>query len=226
MIKFNDVTKKYADGTIALHQVDVEIKPGEFVFVVGPSGAGKTTLIKLLIREELPTSGSIYFEEQEVNKIKPRDLPRLRRDIGVVFQDFKLLGSRTVLENVSLALEVFGKRAEEVKPVAEKVLEMVGLSQRLNAFPHQLSGGEKQRVSIARALVHNPKVLIADEPTAEVDPALTWGIIDILNKVNLAGTTVVVATHDPEIVNALKRRVVGLDAGRVVRDNHKGAYEY
>lgn len=226
MIKFSGVTKKYSDGTLALHLVDVEVEVGEFVFIVGPSGAGKTTLIKLLIREELPTSGSVFFEGREVNKMVPKDLPFLRREIGVVFQDFKLLGSRTVFENVSLALEVFGRRSEEIHPLVEKILEMVGLSKKLNSFPYQLSGGEKQRVSIARALVHNPKVLIADEPTAEVDPYLTWGIIDILNRINQAGTTVLVATHDPDIVNTLKRRVVALEAGRVVRDSHRGAYEY
>ena len=226
MIKFSDITKRYPDGTLALHQVDIEINPGEFVFIVGPSGAGKTTLIKLLIREELPTSGSVFFEQQEVNKLRAKELPFLRRQIGVVFQDFKLLAMRTVFENVSLALEIFGKRSEDVKEMVEKVIGMVGLSGKLNSFPYQLSGGEKQRVSIARALVHNPKVLIADEPTAEVDPGLTWSIIDILNKINLAGTTVIVATHDPDIVNTLKRRVIGLDTGRVVKDNREGSYEF
>ena len=226
MIKFSDITKRYPDGTLALHQVDIEINPGEFVFIVGPSGAGKTTLIKLLIREELPTSGSVFFEQQEVNKLRAKELPFLRRQIGVVFQDFKLLAMRTVFENVSLALEVFGKRSEDVKEMVEKVIGMVGLSQKIHSFPYQLSGGEKQRVSIARALVHNPKVLIADEPTAEVDPGLTWSIIDILNKINLAGTTVIVATHDPDIVNTLKRRVIGLDTGHVVKDNREGSYEF
>ncbi len=226
MIKFSEITKRYPDGTLALHQVDLEINPGEFVFVVGPSGAGKTTLIKLLIREEQPTSGSVFFYGQEVNKLRAKELPFLRRQIGVVFQDFKLLATRNVFENVSLALEIFGKRSEDVREVVEKVIGMVGLSQKMNSFPYQLSGGEKQRVSIARALVHNPKVLVADEPTAEVDPGLTWGIIDILNKINLAGTTVIVATHDPDIVNTLKRRVIGLDTGHVVKDDRGGSYEF
>lgn len=226
MIKFSEITKRYPDGTLALHQVDIEINPGEFVFVVGPSGAGKTTLIKLLIREELPTSGSVFFYDKVVNKLRAKELPFLRRQIGVVFQDFKLLATRNVFENVSLALEIFGKKSEEVRPLVEKVIGLVGLSGKLNSFPYQLSGGEKQRVSIARALVHNPKVIIADEPTAEVDPGLTWGIIDILNKINLAGTTVIVATHDPDIVNTLKRRVIGLDTGHVVKDDKEGSYEY
>lgn len=226
MIKFSEITKRYPDGTLALHQVDIEINPGEFVFVVGPSGAGKTTLIKLLIREELPTSGSVFFYDKVVNKLRAKELPFLRRQIGVVFQDFKLLATRNVFENVSLALEIFGKKSEEVRPLVEKVIGLVGLSGKLNSFPYQLSGGEKQRVSIARALVHNPKVIVADEPTAEVDPGLTWGIIDILNKINLAGTTVIVATHDPDIVNTLKRRVIGLDTGHVVKDDREGSYEY
>lgn len=225
MIVFKGVSKKYPDGTLALSQVDIEIRPSEFVFVVGPSGAGKTTLVKLLIREELPTSGSIFFDGYEVNKVNSRQLPLLRRSIGVVFQDFRLLSSRTVFENVALALEVSGKRRSEVKPLVEKVLDLVGLPHKSSAFTYQLSGGEKQRTSIARALIHNPKVLVADEPTAEVDPSLTWEIIDILNKINLAGTTVVVATHDPDIVNSLKKRVIALDCGRVVRDRREGSYE-
>lgn len=226
MIEFKGVTKEYPDGTLAVAEIDLAIKAGEFIFVVGPSGAGKTTLVKLLIREELPTLGEIYFEEKEITSLPQRLLPLLRREIGVVFQDYKLLPQKTVFENVALALEVLGKSSAEVDKLVPKVLRLVSLEGRAAHFPAQLSGGERQRVAIARAIVHEPKVLVADEPTGDIDPAMSWSITRLLGRINEWGTTVIIATHDADIVNSLRRRVVALDRGRVVRDEKSGRYEY
>jgi len=223
MIRFDSVTKEYSDGTRALDKVTFSVSEGEFVFVVGPSGAGKTTLIKLLLREELPTEGTIFFEDLEIPTLKNSILSELRCQIGVVFQEFKLIPSRTVLENVTLPLEIMGGSSPAEQ--ALEVLELLGLSDRANLFPKNLSGGEKQRVSFARALIHKPRLLLADEPTGNIDPETSEKICEVLKKVNKAGTTVLVATHDPEMVNRLKQRVVRLEKGVVVGDEREGKYQ-
>lgn len=227
MIIFKDVTKEYKNHHIhrALDNVSFEIKDGEFVFIVGPSGSGKSTVVKMIVREDKPTSGEIFFNDVEITKLKQRGLPILRREIGVVFQDYKLLLNKNVFENVAFILEVSGKPAEEVKKTTEYILEMVGLQDKIQNFPHQLSGGEMQRVAIARALVNDPQVLIADEPTGNLDPENAWDVIQILNKVNNWGTSVIMATHDKEVVNALSKRVIELDKGKVIRDEGSGKYE-
>lgn len=224
MIDFNEITKEYDNGTVALFDVSFSVQSGEFVFIVGPSGAGKSTLIKLLIREQLPTAGDIIFEGVSVPALPRKHLPILRREIGVVFQDFKLLPQRTVFENVALSLEVIGKTSQEIYEIVPPILDLVGLESRTNQFPNQLSGGECQRLAIARALAHGPKVFVADEPTGMNDPATSWEIIDLLNAINKLGTTVIVATHDASIVDDLKKRVVAIENGQVVRDEEKGLY--
>ncbi|MBU1104572.1 cell division ATP-binding protein FtsE [Candidatus Parcubacteria bacterium] len=224
MIIFEDVTKKYKDGTLALDDISLSVAPKEFVFLVGTSGAGKTTMLRLIVKEELPTSGKIMVDGQDLASLKNSDIPPLRRKIGYIFQDYRLLYSRTVFQNVSLSLEVVGKTDEEIATIVPKYLELVGLSSKMQNFPYQLSGGEKQRLAIARALVHEPKIILADEPTGMVDPSSTWEIVKLLEKVNSWGTTVIMATHDFNIVNLLKKRVVELDQGRIVRDQSKGSY--
>ncbi len=223
MIKFQDIAKEYND-LMVLSNINLEIKEGEFLFLVGPSGAGKTTLIKLLIREELPTAGEIYYDSWEVSKLPHQQLPQLRREIGVVFQDFKLLPQKTALENVRFVLDVIGKNPEEQEELAPEILKLVNLERQKDHFPHQLSGGEKQRLAIARALAAEPKVLIADEPTGMIDPASAWNLINLLNKINELGATVIMATHNAAIVDTLKRRVVELNEGRIVRDQKEGGY--
>jgi len=222
MLRFDSVTKEYPDGTLALDEVTFSVSKGEFVFIVGPSGAGKTTLFKLLLREELPTGGTLFFEDLEIPVLKNSILSELRRQIGVVFQEFKLIPSRTVLENVILPLEILG--SDSPMEDALDVLELLGLSDRAHLFPRNLSGGEKQRVAFARALIHRPRVLLADEPTGNIDPQTGEIICSVLRKVNRAGTTVLVATHDPAMVNKMKRRVVRLERGKVVEDKEKGGY--
>lgn len=230
MIKFQNVTKVYpansnnSNPIVALDNVSFEINKGEFVSIVGKSGSGKTTLIKMLLAEEKPTKGRIFFDGQEVQKIKKSKLPKLRRQIGAVFQDYKLLPSKTVYENVSYALEVIGVSDNQIKKDVKEVLEIVGLTERINNFPVQLSGGEQQRVAIARALVHRPTVILADEPTGNLDPYHTHDIINLLLKINEIGTTVILATHDKEIINTLKRRVITLEEGKVIRDEEKGRF--
>ncbi len=223
MIRFEDITKEY-NGLLALPDVNLEIKEGEFLFLVGPSGAGKTTLLKLLIREELPTAGEIYYDSLEVTKLPHRQLPELRREIGVVFQDFKLLPRKTALENVRFVLDVTGKGSQEQEELVPEILKLVDLEGQKDHFPSELSGGEKQRLAIARALAAEPKVLIADEPTGMIDPASAWNVLNLLNKVNELGATVIMATHNAAIVDTLKRRVVELDKGKVVRDQKEGEY--
>lgn len=224
MITLDDVSKRYPNGTFALRDVDLQIDPGDFVFLVGSSGAGKSTLIRLLIREDVATTGRVVVDGEDVGRMPRGRVPRLRRKIGVVFQDFKLLPTRTVAENVAFALLVTGHSGHLVREETERVLSLVGLAQRREHFPNQLSGGEQQRTAIARALVNRPQILIADEPTGNLDPVTSWEIIKLLTRVNELGTTLVMATHNAEIVNALRRRVIHLDHGRVVRDEREGLY--
>jgi cell division transport system ATP-binding protein len=217
VIKFAQVTKKF--GTItALAEISFEIKEGEFVFITGPSGAGKTTLINLILRRYLPTSGSITIEGFDLGKLSPRNLRQLRRQIGVVFQDYKLLSDRTVFENAALALKVQSQKAEEIKPAVEAALASVGLGERKNLFPRQLAGGELQRACLARAIVIKPKIIIADEPTGNLDPKTAGQIVALLKKFHQEGKTVLMATHNLEVVKANKARVIELTKGRLVKD--------
>jgi cell division transport system ATP-binding protein len=230
MTKFQEITKIYpsnisgAKPTIALDDVSFEVRPREFVSIVGKSGAGKTTLLKLLLAEEKPTSGQVLFEGQNVHRIKPENLPVLRRKIGVVFQDYKLLSNKTAYENVAYAMEVIGAENKDVDRDVPKVLEIVGLSDRANNCPSELSGGEKQRVAIARALIHRPDIILADEPTGNLDPYHTLGIIQLLVKIHEMGTTVILATHNREVINRLGKRVITLEEGRLVRDDERGRF--
>lgn len=224
MIYFDKVSKVYSQTSIALEDVSFNIIPKEFVSLVGPSGAGKTTLLKLLLAEERPTSGKVFFESNDIHTLTRRELPALRRRIGMVFQDYRLLSHMTAYENVAFALEAAGRPDEEIQTDTVQVMEIVGLQDKAWHFPSELSGGEKQRVAIARAIVTRPDVIIADEPTGNLDPLNTMEIIKLLEKINDLGTIVLLATHDKEIINALKRRVVTLDRGRVVRDEQRGKY--
>lgn len=224
MIRFQNVTKIYPPGIIALENVSFEVNKKEFVSIVGRSGAGKTTLIRLLLAEEKPTKGRIFFEGQDIHKLKKGKLPDLRRKIGVVFQDYKLLPQKTAWENIAYALEVIGASDEEIKRDVAQVLEIVDLTHRADNFPHELSGGEKQRVAIARALVHRPLAILADEPTGNLDPYHTSEIINLLLKINELGTTVILATHDKEVINALDKRVITLEEGRIIRDEERGRF--
>jgi len=224
MITFKDVSKIYLPDHIALNNINLTIQPKEFVSLAGPSGAGKSTLLRLAIREEQPSKGQIFLEEQEINHLAAKDLPQLRRKIGIVFQDFKLLSNKTAYENIAFAMEVGGRTNQEIEEDVPRVLRLVGLHDRDEHFPDQLSGGEKQRVAIGRALAHRPTILIADEPTGNLDLINTWDIIRLLLKINELGTTVILATHDREIVNTLDRRVITLEKGRVIRGEEKGRY--
>ncbi|UMX47541.1 MAG: ATP-binding cassette domain-containing protein [Candidatus Nealsonbacteria bacterium DGGOD1a] len=230
MIKFNDITKVYdsrtagANNIVALDGVSFGIMPGEFVSVVGRSGAGKTTLFKLMLVEEKPTNGSILFKDQNIYKLKQGNLNGLRRSIGAVFQDYKLLPNMTVRDNIAYVMKVIGASDTEIRRDVPRILEIVELSDREKNFPAELSGGERQRVAIARALIHRPEVVLADEPTGNLDPYHTLDILKLLLKINEMGTTVVLATHNREIVNKLKRRVVTLEKGKVIRDEEKGRF--
>ncbi len=224
MIVFQGVSKHYTGHGVALEDVDFQIDPGEFVSLAGRSGAGKSTIIKLLIGEEKPSKGRIFFGQYEVNKLEDNELPAFRRHIGVVFQDFRLLPTKTAYENVAFALEVAGRPQREIAELVPQVLDMVGLGDKATNFPHELSGGERQRVAIARAMIHRPEVVIADEPTGNLDPFHTFEIIKLLEKINQLGTTVVLATHDKEVINNLEKRVITLDKGRMIRDEQKGKY--
>lgn len=226
MIEFYDVSKVYSNGVTALRNVTIRIRKGEFVFVVGPSGAGKSTLTRLIYREEVPTSGQIVVDGQNITRMRHRDVPHLRRKIGVVFQDFKLLNDRTVFDNVGFVLEVTGYQTREILKRVPMALEMVGLRDRARAHPLELSGGEQQRIALARAIVRNPSLIVADEPTGNLDPDNSWAIMKLLAEINRMGATVVVATHEKGIVNAMQKRVVAIDGGRVVRDEERGAYGY
>jgi cell division transport system ATP-binding protein len=224
LIQFQNVSKVYPNGVTALNSINMFIDKGEFVFLVGPSGAGKTTLIKMIIRRELPTQGVIYIGRKNLIKMKASEVPVLRRNIGVIFQDFKLLPNKTVFENVSFALEVIEASRKDIFKQVPPVLELVGLKDKANIFPSELSGGEQQRVSLARAIVNRPLVLLADEPTGNLDPDTSWGIMDLLLEINKRGTTVIMATHNKTIVDKMRRRVVALDSGRITRDEQKGVY--
>ena len=224
MINFQNVSKIYSHDTAALREVTFKVEPGEFVSLVGRSGAGKSTAIKLLIGEEKPSKGRVYFNSYEVNKIKNNELPAFRRHIGTIFQDFRLLPNKTAAENVAFALEVAGRPQSEINELVPQVLDMVGLSARGGNFPSELSGGERQRIAIARALINRPELIIADEPTGNLDPFNTWEIIKLLLKINELGTTIILATHDKEIINKLERRVITLENGLVIRDEAKGKY--
>jgi cell division transport system ATP-binding protein len=226
MIEMQNVYKTYPNGVVALNDVSVRIKQGEFVYVVGPSGAGKSTFIKMMYREEKPTSGTIMVHGVNLEKLKDSKVPLLRRNIGVVFQDFKLLPKLTVYENVAFALEVIEEPPKVIRQKVMEVLELVGLKHKVRSYPSELSGGEQQRVSIARSIVNSPKIVIADEPTGNLDPETSWGIMELFEKINSRGTTIVMATHNREIVNTIRRRVIAMENGKIVRDEAKGEYGY
>lgn len=225
MIKLKGVTKRYTRDSVGVNDVDLHVDAGEFVSIVGQSGSGKTTLIKLLIAEERPSHGKIEIGGWDITRIHHKDIPLLRRQIGVIFQDFKLLDKKTVGENVAFALQVAGAPRNRIQDVVPRVLDIVGLSHKMDSYPGQLSGGEQQRVAIARSLVHRPKILVADEPTGNLDTINAHEIIEILKKINDFGTTIVLVTHDKDIVNHLRKRVVTLHEGEVVVDKHKGKYQ-
>jgi len=224
ILKFNKVNKVYSEDFLALRDINLEIMPGEFVSIVGRSGAGKSSLLKLIYAEEKPTTGELYFNGEDVSLIKRKNLPYFRRNIGNVFQDFKLLPHKTVFENVSYALEVAGKSNEEIEEEIPEVLTLVNLSSKADKYPNQLSGGEQQRVSIARALVHNPVLIVADEPTGNLDPSSSIEIVELLLRINELGTTIILATHDRDIVNKVAKRVITLDGGKIVSDKTNGKY--
>jgi cell division transport system ATP-binding protein len=226
MIEFRNVKKIYTGGihTVALDEISFVIEKEEFVSLVGHSGAGKSTLLKLLYAEEKPTSGEIFFNEENIADLTSKQLPLYRRRIGTVFQDFKLLPKKTLFENVAFALEVSDHSDKEIRELVPQILEIVGLAHKTDSYPREISGGEQQRVAIARALVHRPPLIIADEPTGNLDPISSWGIIQLLLKINKLGTTVLLATHNKDIVNRLKKRVITLDQGKIIRDHSKGRY--
>ncbi|MEK7575769.1 MAG: cell division ATP-binding protein FtsE [Patescibacteria group bacterium] len=224
MIYFDKVSKIYSDNLPILEDINFAIEHKEFISLVGQSGAGKTTLLKLLIAEERPTEGKVFFESADIHSLSRKHLTLLRRKIGMVFQDFRLLPNRTVFENVAFAMEVAGREDEDITIDVPQVLELVNLMDKSSSFPHELSGGERQRVSIARAIVNQPDLLIADEPTGNLDPLNTWEIVQILKKINELGTTVLLATHNKGIIDSLGRRVITLEKGRIVRDDKEGRY--
>lgn len=224
MIVFDRISKIYPDNSIALEEITLSIEPKEFISIVGPSGAGKTTLLKLLLGEEKPTSGGIYYDSTNINTLNKREIDSFRRNIGMVFQDFRLLPNKTVYENIAFTMEAAGRTDEEIEGDVPHVLELVDLTPKIWNFPNELSGGEKQRVAIARALVNEPDIIIADEPTGNLDPVNTYDIVQILKKINDLGTTVILATHNNGIIDLLKRRVVAMESGRIVRDDKAGKY--
>jgi cell division transport system ATP-binding protein len=224
MITFQNVTKTYKGSTVALRDCSVDIEKGEFVFLVGPSGSGKTTFIRLLLREEVPDSGRIWEAGKDIGRLSKARIPYLRRNIGCVFQDFRLLPNKTVFENVAFALEVIGRPRHVITAQVPQVLDLVGLSKKRDNLPGELSGGEQQRVAVARAFVNRPLILLADEPTGNLDPKTSLGIMNLLDRINRTGTTVVVATHDAGMVDHMRRRVIELDRGVVVRDQARGIY--
>lgn len=226
VLKMTDVSKVYPGGSVALQNVDIHIEPGEFVFVVGPSGAGKSTFIKMLFREVLPTTGSIFVNGVDILSLTPKEIPYMRRQLGIIFQDYRLLPDRTVYENVAFAMEVIETPRRKIKRRVLNVLDLVGLRHRADAYPNELSGGEQQRIAIARAIVNDPIMVIADEPTGNLDPETSWDIMEIFKEINAEGTTIVMATHDKEIVDAMGKRVIAIEDGNIVRDEASGVYGY
>ncbi len=226
MIHMKNVTKVYENGAVALNNINVDIRKGEFVFLVGSSGAGKSTFIKMLFREVLPSSGILTVNGRDVIRMANKEVPYLRRSLGVIFQDYRLLPEKTVYENISFAMQVIEAPRRLMQRSVNSVLDIVGLRDKYKCFPHQLSGGEQQRVAIARAIVNNPSIVIADEPTGNLDPETSWGIMDIFQRINAAGTTIVMATHDKTIVDAMQRRVIAIEDGQIVRDEAQGGYGY
>jgi cell division transport system ATP-binding protein len=224
MIYFTNVSKTYSGDSTSLHTVNLTINRGEFVSVVGHSGAGKTTLVKLLLAEEYPTEGTVFYESLDIHKLSPKELTKLRRKIGVVFQDFRLLPQKTAYENIAFAMEAAGKTDEEIRADVPHVLELVDLGSRMMHFPSQLSGGEKQRLAIARAIINQPEVILADEPTGNLDPINTYEVVQILKKINDLGTTVLLTTHNRSVIDSVGRRVITLDKGKIVRDDKEGKY--
>ncbi|MDQ3014762.1 MAG: cell division ATP-binding protein FtsE [bacterium] len=224
MIYFDQVSKIYSDSSVALDGVSFTIEPNEFVSVVGHSGAGKTTLLKMILAEESPTEGAVYFQSTNIHKLRRNEMNHFRRKIGTIFQDFRLLPNKTAYENIAFAMEVAGKTDEEIESDVPHVLELVDLGKKMWSFPHQLSGGEKQRVAIARAIVNHPDIIIADEPTGNLDPINTYEIVQILKKINDLGTTVILTTHNKGVIDALNKRVITIDQGKVVRDDKEGRY--
>jgi cell division transport system ATP-binding protein len=224
MIRFDGVTKIYKGNVVALREVSINVNKGEFIFIVGPSGSGKSTALRLLLREEAPTSGRIIVAGRDISRLSSWKVPQLRRNIGTIFQDYKLLPNKTVYENVAFAQEVIGRPRHVIDTQVPQILDLVGLSKKTTRFPNELSGGEQQRVSMARAFVNRPLILLADEPTGNLDPATTVGIMRLLDRINRTGTTVVMATHDQRIVDAMRRRVIELDHGHMVRDQSRGVY--
>lgn len=226
MIEMQDIWKTYPDGTTALQGINVVIDRNEFVYIVGPSGAGKSTFMKLIYREEVPTKGQISVNGFNIGKLKHRKIPYVRRNIGVIFQDYRLLPKLSVYENVAFAMEVIETPTRAIRRRTMEVLELVGLKHKANSLPAQLSGGEQQRIAIARAIVNNPAVIVADEPTGNLDPETSWGIMKLLEEINFRGTTIVMATHNKEIVNTLRKRVIAIEKGTIVRDEQRGDYGY
>lgn len=224
MIEFKNVYKKYSTGTEAVNNANFKIEKGEFAFLVGASGSGKSTLIKLILKEEEPTSGNIIINGKDTTFLKPKRIPYLRRSMGVVFQDFRLLSDKTVYENVAFAMNIVKATPKHIRRQVPMVLSLVGLSGKAKVYPDELSGGEQQRVALARALVNNPAMIIADEPTGNLDPETAWDIMNLLNEINLRGTTVVIATHAKDIVDQMKKRVIEIEKGVIVRDDRKGGY--
>ncbi len=225
MIKFRNVTKKYKNGKYALKNINLDIRPGEFVFVVGASGAGKSTLMKLLYHEEVPTSGYVTICGKDISLLKNDEIPILRRQMGIVFQDYKLLQNKTVYDNVAYVIRTLGISTKEIRSRVTSALSIVGLSDKLTAYPSELSGGEQQRVGIARAMVYGPPLLIADEPTGNLDPTNSMEIMQILDQINQRGTTIIVSTHDDAMVNYMRKRVITLGYGEIIRDKQAGTYE-
>ncbi|MCI7540844.1 MAG: cell division ATP-binding protein FtsE [Veillonellaceae bacterium] len=226
LIHMRNVSKIYDNGAVALDRASVDIESGEFVFIVGASGAGKSTFIKMLFREELPSSGELVVNGHDIRKMTRKEVPYLRRELGVIFQDYRLLPDKTVFENVAFAMQVIEAPRRLMQRSVNSVLDVVGLRDKYKCFPHQLSGGEQQRVAIARAIVNDPAIVIADEPTGNLDPETSWDIMDIFTRINRAGTTIVMATHDKAIVDTMRRRVIAIEDGRIVRDEARGGYGY
>ncbi len=226
MLMMNNVSKVYPGGSVALQDINVHIEPGEFVFVVGPSGAGKSTFIKMLFREVLPTTGSIFVNGVDIMSLTPKEIPFMRRQLGIIFQDYRLLPDRTVFENVAFAMQVIEAPHRKIKRQVLNVLDLVGLRHRANAYPNELSGGEQQRIAIARAIVNDPLLVIADEPTGNLDPETSWDIMEIFKEINATGTTIVMATHDKDVVDAMGKRVIAIEHGHIVRDEKEGVYGY